>query len=61
MLGTTHKPPKPNMSIRANFCFRGKSTANNAGMGMIKMARSVAICILAFENHRPGLLKQKPP
>lgn len=29
-------------------------------MGMMRITRSVVICILAFENHRPGLLKQKP-
>jgi hypothetical protein len=48
------------MIIRASFCFLGISMAINAGMGIIRMARSVVMCILAFENHRPGLLKQKP-
>ena len=34
--------------------------ASSAGMGMVRMTRSVVICILALENQRPGLLKQNP-
>lgn len=56
----THKPPRANMIIKATFCFRGKSTAIRAGMGMIRIAISVEICILALENHRLVLFKQKP-
>lgn len=46
--------------MSAIFCFRGRSIAISAGMGMIKIAKSVVICMLALENHRPGLLRQKP-
>lgn len=48
------------MIIRIIFCFLGISIAINAGIGMIKMARSVVICMLAFENHSPGRLRQYP-
>ena len=48
------------MTIRATFCLLGKSSATSAGMGMIKIARSVAICIAALENQRPGLLRHWP-
>lgn len=56
----THNPPNANRIIRAAFCFLGISMAIKAGIGMIRITRSVVICILAFENHSPGLLKQKP-
>lgn len=48
------------MIISAIFCLFGMSMAIKAGIGIIRIARSVVMCILAFENHRPGLLKQKP-
>jgi hypothetical protein len=48
------------MIISASFCLLGISIAIKAGIGIIRIARSVVICILAFENQRPGLLKQKP-
>jgi hypothetical protein len=46
------------MIIKAIFCFRGKSTAIKAGMGMIRIAISVEICIPALENHSLVLSKQ---
>lgn len=56
----TYNPPKANMIISANFCLRGRSMAMSAGIGMMRIARSVAICMLAFENHSAVLLKQEP-
>lgn len=58
--GFTYNPPKANITISASFCLLGISIAIKAGIGIIRIARSVLICILAFENHRPGLLKQNP-
>lgn len=56
----TYNPPRANIIMRATFCLRGISIAIKAGIGIIRMTRSVVICILALENQRPGLLRQKP-
>jgi len=46
--------------MRATFCFFGSSSAAIAGIGITRIARSVAICMDAFENHRPFELRQVP-
>lgn len=56
----TYKPPRAKTPIKAAFCFLGISIDINAGMGIIRMKTSVAMCMLAFENQSPGLLKQNP-
>lgn len=55
-----YNPPRANMIINAIFCLRGKSTAIRAGIGIRRIARSVVMCMLAFENHSPGWLRQCP-
>jgi hypothetical protein len=48
------------MDINASLCFLGSSSAARAGIGMMKMARSVAMCIEALENQSPFELRQEP-
>lgn len=48
------------MPISAIFCLFGRSNVLSAGMGRIRIARSVVMCMLAFENHSPFMLRQYP-
>lgn len=46
--------------MRAIFCFIGNLSAANPGVGISRIATSVVICMAAFENHKPVLLRQWP-
>lgn len=48
------------MPIIPTLCLRGNLNPFNAGMGMIKIAISVRICILALENHNASESRQYP-
>lgn len=60
MSENTHNPPRANISINATFCLLGISIDARAGIGIIKMAMSVVMCMAALENHNAGLFKQNP-
>lgn len=56
----TYKPPTAKIAIRATLCLLGKSRLYKAGIGITRIARSVAICIEALENHRAFELRHDP-
>ena len=56
----TYNPPSANMAMRAALCLFGRKSANKDGIGMAKIARSVAIWMDALENQSPLELKQNP-
>lgn len=58
--GGAYNPPSAKIEMRATLCFFGSSSAANAGIGIIRIARSVAMCIDALENHSPFELRQVP-
>lgn len=57
----THKPPNAKITIIATLCLNGIPNPVNAGIGITNTAKSVRICIHAFENHNAFMLKQNPP
>ena len=48
------------MAMRAAFCLLGRNRLTKDGIGMAKIARSVAIWMDALENQSPLELKQNP-
>lgn len=56
----THNPPRAKIEIKAIFCLCGNSSPDKAGIGINKITISVAMCMDAFENHSPSMLRQYP-
>ena len=56
----THNPPRAKIEIKAIFCLCGNSSPDKAGIGINRITISVAMCMDAFENHSPSMLRQYP-
>lgn len=55
-----YNPPSAKIPIRTIFCLLGKFSLDKAGIGIARIARSVAICIPAFEYQRSFWDRQCP-